>query len=59
MVAPLTRAAVAVGADGVMIDVHPSPETAQVDGEQALLPGEFATVMDEVRAVAGALGRTV
>ncbi len=59
LVAPLTRAAVAVGADGVMIDVHPSPETAQVDGEQALLPGEFATLMDEVRAVAGALGRTV
>lgn len=57
LVASLTRAAVAAGADGVMIDVHPSPETAQVDGAQALLPGEFATLMDEVRAVAGALGR--
>src|SRR3990172_1328232 len=57
LVAPLARAAVAAGADGGMIDVHPSPETAQVDGAQALLPGEVATLLDEVRAVAGGRGR--
>jgi len=57
LVPSLTRAAVAAGADGVMIDVHPSPETAQVDGGQALDPTEFATVMDQVRAVAKAIGR--
>jgi 3-deoxy-7-phosphoheptulonate synthase len=57
LVAPLTRAAVAVGAQGVMIDVHPSPETALVDGAQAILPGEFEHLMDDVRAVAEALGR--
>ncbi len=59
LVPSLTRAAVAAGADGVMIDVHPSPETAQVDGGQALHPAEFATLMDEVRAVATAIGRKV
>ncbi|MBI5158470.1 MAG: 3-deoxy-7-phosphoheptulonate synthase [Acidimicrobiia bacterium] len=57
LVPSLTRAAVAAGADGVMVDVHPSPETAQVDGGQALHPTEFATLMDEVRAVAKAIGR--
>lgn len=56
LVAPLARAAVAVGADGVLIDVHPSPETALVDGPQALLPEEFAALMNELRAVARAVG---
>lgn len=55
LVAPLARAAVAVGADGVLIDVHPSPNDALVDGLQALLPEEFAVLMTELRAVAGAL----
>lgn len=55
LVAPLARAAVAVGADGVLIDVHPSPEEALVDGLQALLPEEFAVLMTELRAVAKAL----
>jgi 3-deoxy-7-phosphoheptulonate synthase len=57
LVPALTRAAVAAGADGVMIDVHPTPETAQVDGGQALLPDQFAELMDQVRAVATAVGR--
>jgi 3-deoxy-7-phosphoheptulonate synthase len=57
LVPALTRAAVAAGADGVMIDVHPAPETAQVDGGQALRPEEFAALMDQVRAVAAAVGR--
>lgn len=55
LVAPLARAAVAVGADGVLIDVHPSPETALVDGAQALLPTEFAELMVVLRSVADAV----
>lgn len=55
LVAPLTRVAVAAGADGFMIDVHPHPETALVDGPQAILPSEFADLMDDVRALAGAM----
>jgi 3-deoxy-7-phosphoheptulonate synthase len=55
LVVPLARAAVAVGADGVMIDVHPSPETALVDGAQALLPAEFAELMITLRRVADAV----
>lgn len=58
LVAPLARAAVAVGADGVLIDVHSHPERALVDGRQALVPGEFETLMDELRAVAAAVGRS-
>jgi 3-deoxy-7-phosphoheptulonate synthase len=58
LVAPLARAAVAVGADGLLIDVHPSPETALVDGPQALLPAEFADLMVSLRAVAEAVSRT-
>ncbi len=51
LVAPLARIAVAAGADGFMIDVHPAPETALVDGPQAILPGEFAELMDQVRTL--------
>lgn len=57
LVAPLTLAALAVGADGVMVDVHPAPETALVDGAQALPPDEFGALMERVRALAAALGR--
>ncbi len=57
LVAPLARAAVAAGADGVLIDVHPAPEDALVDGRQALLPAEFDTLMGELRSIAAALGR--
>jgi len=55
LVAPLTLAALAVGADGVMIDVHAEPESALVDGPQALTPAEFAALMERVRALAAAL----
>lgn len=57
LVPALTLAAVAAGADGLIIDVHPSPETARVDGDQAILPSEFADLMERVRAVAAAIGR--
>jgi 3-deoxy-7-phosphoheptulonate synthase len=56
LVQPLARVAVAAGADGFMIDVHPSPETALVDGAQAILPTEFSDLMDDVRALAGVMG---
>jgi 3-deoxy-7-phosphoheptulonate synthase len=59
LVAPLSRAAIAVGADGLMIDVHPAPETALVDGAQAILPTEFAALMKQVGALANAIGRDV
>jgi len=57
LVAPLTLAGLAVGADGAIIDVHPAPETALVDGPQAILPAEFADLMVRVRSVAAVLGR--
>ncbi len=56
LVAPLTRVAVVSGANGFMVDVHPAPETALVDGAQAILPTEFAELMVEVRALAGVMG---
>lgn len=55
LVAPLARAAIAAGADGVMVDVHPDPDSALVDGAQALLPGEFDELVVELRRVAAAV----
>jgi len=56
LVAALTRAGVAAGADGFMVDVHPAPETAAVDGAQAILPGEFAELMEQVRGLLEVMG---
>ncbi|HXX45163.1 MAG TPA: 3-deoxy-7-phosphoheptulonate synthase [Candidatus Acidoferrales bacterium] len=58
-VAPMARAAVAAGADGLLIEVHPDPERAMSDGVQSLYPDQFAQLMNEVRAVAAAVGRYV
>jgi 3-deoxy-7-phosphoheptulonate synthase len=54
---PLALAAAAVGADGVMIDVHPHPETALCDGPQALTAEELAPLVEEMGKVAVAVGR--
>jgi 3-deoxy-7-phosphoheptulonate synthase len=51
MVTPLARAGVAVGADGLMVEVHNHPELALSDGAQALTPSEYAQLIDEVRAI--------
>ena len=59
LVAPLARAAVAVGADGIMVEVHSDPENALCDGAQSLKPEKFHTLMEELRAVATAIGRTL
>ena len=58
-VAPMARAAVAAGADGLLIEVHPSPDTALSDGAQSLAPEQFATLMKELRMIAPAVGRTL
>ena len=55
----LAKAAVAVGADGLILEVHPKPEEALSDGPQSLLPDQFAKLMAELRAVALAVGRTI
>jgi 3-deoxy-7-phosphoheptulonate synthase len=58
-VAPMARAAVAAGADGLIIEVHPNPERALSDGAQSLYPDQFAQLMGEIRAIAPAVGRKV
>jgi 3-deoxy-7-phosphoheptulonate synthase len=55
-VTPLSRAAVAVGADGLMVEVHPDPPSALSDGPQSITPNDFDGLMREVRAVAAAVG---
>jgi 3-deoxy-7-phosphoheptulonate synthase len=57
-VAPVARAALAIGADGIMVDVHPRPEQAAVDPLQALSFQAFEQLMQELEAIAPALGRT-
>ena len=56
-VVPMARAAVAVGADGVMVEVHHEPEKALSDGPQAILPEQFALLVRDLRAMAGLFGR--
>jgi len=58
-VAPMARAGVAAGADGVMVEVHTKPEEAKSDGEQSLLPENFIKMMKEIRGIAEILGREV
>jgi 3-deoxy-7-phosphoheptulonate synthase len=58
-VTPLSRAAIAVGADGLMVEVHHDPDRALSDGMQSLFPDQFDALMVEVRQIAAVLGRTV
>jgi 3-deoxy-7-phosphoheptulonate synthase len=57
LVVPLSRAAIAVGADGIIVDVHPTPETALCDGPQALLGTELRDLATAVRRLPAQLGR--
>ncbi len=59
LVAPIARAAIAAGADGLIVEVHHDPAHALSDGAQSLTPGNFAKLMTQVRRVAEAIGRTV
>ena len=56
-VIPMARAAVAAGADGLMIEVHPDPERALSDGAQSLYPGQFEELMEQIAVIANAIGR--
>ncbi|MGD0275778.1 MAG: 3-deoxy-7-phosphoheptulonate synthase, partial [Syntrophales bacterium] len=56
-VSPLAKAAVAVGADGLLIEVHPEPEKAISDGAQSLKPEKFYTLMEELRIISRAVGK--
>ena len=58
-VAPLAKAAVAVGADGLMLEMHPEPEKAMSDGPQSLKPKKFAALVEELKVFAEAAGRTI
>lgn len=59
LVPPMALAAVAAGADGLMVEVHPSPEDALSDGVQSLKPQRFASLMEDLRKVAAIVGRTL
>ncbi|MGH7370074.1 MAG: 3-deoxy-7-phosphoheptulonate synthase [Candidatus Methylomirabilaceae bacterium] len=59
LVSPMALAAVAAGADGIMVEVHPCPEEALSDGPQALLPATFTTLMGDLGRLAEAVGRSL
>lgn len=58
-VAPMARAAVAAGADGLLIEVHCDPDSAMSDGAQSMFPGQFERLMAELRIIAPAIGRSI
>jgi 3-deoxy-7-phosphoheptulonate synthase len=58
-VAPLARATVAAGGDGLLIEVHPDPDRALSDGAQSLRPEQFAELMQQLRMIAPAVGRSI
>lgn len=59
LVAPCAKAGIAAGADGVIVEVHPTPEEAMSDGEQSLLPENFTKMMKELKKVAAAVDREI
>jgi 3-deoxy-7-phosphoheptulonate synthase len=58
-VLPMARASVAAGADGLLVEVHPDPDRAVSDGAQTLKPGQFDEMMQQIRLIAQAMGRSV
>jgi len=58
-VAPMARAAIAAGADGLIIEVHHDPDHALSDGPQSLYPDQFASLVDQIRTIASVVGRKV
>ena len=58
-VTPMTRAALAAGADGIIVEVHPTPERAMSDGSQSLFPDQFASLVRDLRPIAQVLGRSI
>ena len=59
LVVPLSRAAIAIGADGIIVDVHPDPATALCDGPQALMAEDLAELTSSIKALAPIAGRTL
>jgi len=58
-VTPMARAAVAAGADGILVEVHPTPDQALSDGAQSLYPDQFTELVKQLRLIAGAIGREI
>jgi 3-deoxy-7-phosphoheptulonate synthase len=59
LVAPMSLAAIAGGADGLMVEVHPHPDQARCDGPQSLTPKRFAALMDQIRSLVQVMGETL
>ena len=59
MVEPLAKAAIAVGADGLILEVHNDPQKALCDGQQSIKPEVFAKLMKELQVIANAIGREI
>lgn len=59
LVQPMSKAAIAAGADGLIVEVHPDPAQALSDGKQSLTPENFNTLMGEIGSVAAAVGKTI
>jgi 3-deoxy-7-phosphoheptulonate synthase len=55
----MSRAAIAAGADGLIVEVHPNPPEAFSDGEQSLTPNNFKQLMNEIKLVGEAVGRSM
>jgi 3-deoxy-7-phosphoheptulonate synthase len=58
-VVPMARAAVAAGADGLIVETHPDPDHALSDGAQSLRPEEFAEMMSQLKLISQAVGRSM
>ena len=58
-VTPMARAAVAAGADGILVEMHPTPDKALSDGAQSLYPEQFGELVKQLRTIATAIGRSV